>query len=258
MTLQAFIDDSGGTHGPTFVLGGFISTPEKWERFTDAWAEALADSPSIRYYKNSQAMSRQDEFKGWPYIDVQKKIYRLVKVIIPHVTHRVSVAINHDEFNWHLRYNELESLSNPSYYTLFFGVIGRIIKYLDEQVDRHPVSFVFDQQGKIGHSAAEMVRLMRDHTHTPLTKRQSELLMGVPTFADDKQATQLQAADLYAGNVRRFYIDNRQLYMPLRQHMRELMAIPGIVETVNARSIAFSTARTLINFYHEKLRESEC
>ena len=98
MALQAFLDDSGSTKGPTFVLAGFISSFEKWERFSDAWAEALAESPSIRYYKNSQAMSRKDEFDGWGYLDVQKKVSRLISVIVRHVTYRISVSIDHEQF----------------------------------------------------------------------------------------------------------------------------------------------------------------
>jgi hypothetical protein len=115
MALQAFLDDSGSTKGPTFVLGGFISSYEKWERFADAWAEALAEAPSIRYYKNSQAMSRKGEFANWSYIDVQKKVSRLISVIVPHVTHRVYVSISRDEFDKHMKSNEIEALSDPYY-----------------------------------------------------------------------------------------------------------------------------------------------
>jgi hypothetical protein len=61
-------------------------------------------------------------------------------------------------FNKHIRYNNIESLSDP-YYTLFFAIIGKTILYLDKQAVGHPISFVFDHQGNVGYRAAELVRL---------------------------------------------------------------------------------------------------
>ena len=243
-----FFDDSGNAKGPVFVLAGFMASFENWERFADAWKAALAENPAIRYYKNSQAMSCQDEFENWSYIDVQKKISRLTRVIIEHVEHRVSMSINTDEFDRHLRANVFEPLSDP-YYVLFIGIITKTILYLEKQNERHPVSFIFDHQGKVGHAAAEIVQKIKAHPHFPLREKQSDMLGGIPIFADDKELVALQAADLYAGNVRRFYIDNKRLYMPLRQQMRELMSIPGIAESIDARNFSRIVAENLIHLF---------
>lgn len=251
MVLQAFIDDSGRTAGQTFVLAGFISTLEKWERFSDAWEKALSESPSIRYYKNSEAMSRKDEFDGWSYIDAQKKVSRLIQVIVPHVTHRVSVTIDRAEFTRFMKVIDVEVLDDP-YYLLFISVVGLTIIYVDKQDDRAPISFVFDEQGSIGFRALDMVATVQKHIGLHFTERQSELLIGLPTFANDKKMLPLQAADLYAGNVRRFHIDNRRLYMPMRQSLRELSGIPSIERNLNARDVALRTARKLLHFLPRK------
>lgn len=247
MALQAFLDDSGSTKGPTFVLAGFIASHEQWERFADAWAETLAEPPTVRFYKNSQAMSQKDEFDGWSYVDIQKKISDLISVIIPYVTHRVSVSINHEEFSKFLRVNDVAPLSDP-YYLLFMAMIGMVIIGLDREGETAPISFVFDEQGHIGFKALEMVRVIKQNAHLHFTSSQSKLLVGLPTFADDKRMMPLQAADLYAGNVRRFYIDNKKLYMPLRQHMRELSSIPSFSKTLNAHTIGIRAARKLLYF----------
>jgi hypothetical protein len=256
MALQAFLDDSGSTKGPTFVLAGFISTFEKWERFSDEWAEALVEPPSIRFYKNSQAMSRKDEFDGWLYTDVQKKISRLISVIVPNVMYRVSVSINHTEFEKFMKVNDIEILSDP-YYTLFLSIIGMVVIALNQQDEKHPVSFVFDEQGRLGFRALEMAQIIKQNANLHFSKSESELLAGLPTFADDKQMVPLQAADLYAGNVRRFYLDNRKLYMPLRQPMRELKSIPSFSKTLNARELSLSAVRHLLRFLPRRADDDE-
>ncbi len=247
MALQAFLDDSGGTTGPTFVLAGFISSLEKWERFSDAWADALAEAPSIQYYKNSQAMSRKDQFDGWSYLDVQNKISKLVKIITQHVIYKISVSIDHDEFNKFMTTNDIEVLRDP-YYILFLSVISMVIIALSQQDEKHPVSFVFDEQGAVGVRAIEMVLELQKNSQMHFTKSEAELLAGLPTFANDKKVAAIQAADLYAGNVRRFYIDNRKLYMPLRQTMRDLKSIPSFAKTLNARELSISAAHYLSHF----------
>jgi hypothetical protein len=228
------------------VLGGFISSIEKWERFSDAWAAELAAPPAIRLYKNSQAMSRTDEFAGWSYTDVQNKVSRLVAIIVSHVMYRIHVSINHTEFEKFMKFNEFEILTDP-YYTLFLSIIGMVIIALDKQDERHPVSFIFDEQGSIGFKALEMARIINQNVRLHFTESEAQLLVGLPTFADDKQMMPLQAADLYAGNVRRVYLDNKTLYMPLRQPMRELKGIPCFSKTLNARELSLSAARRLLN-----------
>ena len=205
MALEAFVDDSGSSKGPIFVLGGFISSSDRWQKFEDAWAETLAESPSIKYYKNSQAMSRKDEFDGWSYTEVQTKVSRLIKVIVQYATYRISVSISHDEFHKYMSSKDILAMTDP-YYILFLSLVGMSILYFDKQRERSTISFIFDEHGRIGQNAAEMMETIMKSIRMHFTENQMELLAGIPTFADDKKMTQLQAADLYAGNYEGFIL----------------------------------------------------
>ena len=223
MALQAFLDDSGSTAGPTFVLGGFISSYDKWERFADAWAAALAESPPIQYYKNSQAMSRKDQFEGWSDVDVQKKISRLIRVIVPNVIYRISVAISHEEFNKFLKFNAVEMLKNP-YYTLFFAVLSMVVIAPNQQEERHPISFVFDEQGEVWRSEPlEMMQIIKQNSHSLILQavRRLSYWFGLPSFSDDKKNDATSGGGTYTlVMLGRFYIDkdNRNIIIPLRHN----------------------------------------
>jgi hypothetical protein len=53
--LQAYIDDSGNVpEQEVFVLGGLISTCDRWLAFSDEWKKALQLDPPLRYF-NSEA-----------------------------------------------------------------------------------------------------------------------------------------------------------------------------------------------------------
>ena len=144
-------------------------------------------------------------------------------------------------------------LKNP-YYTLFFAVLSMVVIALNQQEERHPISFVFDEQGSVGVRALEMMQIIKQNIHSHFTSSEAELLVGLPSFSDDKKMTPLQAADLYAGNVRRFYIDkdNRNIIIPLRQSMRELSVVPSFSKALNARELSLSAAKNIHRFLPRK------
>lgn len=82
MPIQAFIDDSGvvGTD-PVIVLAGQFASAVMWAEFSDAWAEALAEPPSIRRFKMKEAVKREGPFYTLTVQQRNDKLYRLARVI---------------------------------------------------------------------------------------------------------------------------------------------------------------------------------
>ena len=247
MALQAFVDDSGSNRkGHVFVLAGFMATYDNWMAFADQWEKALAETTAIDYYKNSAAMARRDQFDGWSHIDVQKKINRLILVINQFALWRISVAITYNEFDRWLQVNDFDALTIPRdpYFLLFYRLITNVVRGCDIATITPPLSFIFDQQGTMGLRAQELFDTFTRHLHP----RQREYFASHPTFANDRVQRPLQAADLYAGNIRHFYIDNKTLYMPLQKSLKRLMDIPSIAETVDAKRLAKRIAELIPYF----------
>ena len=54
-----------------------------------------------------------------------------------------------------------------------------------------------------------------------------------PIFRDDKEFRPLQAADLYAGALRRHAYENQNLYMPMRWELREFQDMQHIEREIS-------------------------
>ena len=104
--------------------------------------------------------------------------------------------------------------------------------------------FIFDEQGQIGEDAVRMwdnLMILNKKASGEGRADFGPFLGQRPVFRDDKIFLPLQAADLYAWNVRRGLTDNRVLYMP----PRGVMKILGEVATNIARHIS---ERELVDF----------
>jgi hypothetical protein len=62
LMLQAFIDES--YDGGVYALCGYITTAEKWSKFSDEWESVRLDSPKIRRFKFSECVKQKGEFYG--------------------------------------------------------------------------------------------------------------------------------------------------------------------------------------------------
>jgi len=55
--LVSYADDSGSDKkGPVFVLSGYVSTVQQWQKFSDAWHTGLISGPRpLKYFKMQEA-----------------------------------------------------------------------------------------------------------------------------------------------------------------------------------------------------------
>lgn len=201
--LQAFIDDSGSEpSGSIFVLGGLISTVDRWIEFESEWDACLKREPGIAYFKAKEAHGRKGQFeRGWTRPLIDQRVTELADIAARHAQYRIHCVMPWGDFNTYLK-DIGESLKAPydmgfrnPYMVLFFCVVFAINSYRKKVGIDSECEFIFDEQGKVGKFAAEVYRILQDSPE--LRSR----LDGLPKFEDDKRVIPLQAADLYAWNV---------------------------------------------------------
>jgi hypothetical protein len=99
MMLRAFFDESGtDPNGPAFVMGGFLSSANEWQRAVDAWDECLKESPSINSFHHADAESLTGEFHGWYRDHADAKVLRLAQTISKFDLQGFVAAISHSWF----------------------------------------------------------------------------------------------------------------------------------------------------------------
>ena len=61
--MRVFLDESSSTK--VFQMAAWIGRAEEWGRFINAWQEALASEPTIKYFKNHETLSFEGQFTAW-------------------------------------------------------------------------------------------------------------------------------------------------------------------------------------------------
>ena len=207
MTLQAYIDESEGSGG-TFVLGGFISTVEKWAKFTSEWEKLLRpfgvlkeDSPNYHFKYNE--MAREGRRDRIPIFEAVAEGNAIMAV---------SCKINVNDLR-----SAIERIASPQARFLDFGPYAdpyfltfralmdtfhsRRVEF-ERFLDPHaPVDFIFDEQkGR----QEKIIAAWGDY----IENREPEIRRvygAAPIFRPDEIYLPLQAADLWAGKLREAY-----------------------------------------------------
>ncbi len=242
MVLHACLDDSGEldqTINPIFVLAGFIAESESWASFSHDWRAALDAPPSINYFKMVEAANLRDQFDGWSREQVDAKIHHLVPIIKQYTGVRVSISIDKLAFFKHIRSIEYPVRNNnvDKPYCLAFQ---RILLEIPGMQLLHsfyfcskprPVDFIFDEEGEIGLEAQGTWLYIKRLAERLAQAGRTDFrpcLGAMPKFENEKNFLPLQASDLYAWHLRRFFYNNRRLIMPPNSVLKEISSIPAI------------------------------
>jgi hypothetical protein len=147
--LRAFIDDSGNEPtGPVFLLAGFISTAERWERFSDEWAAVCAQPPATPNFHMVQAERLKGGYWGIGADDElaarrDRRVGDLVEVIMKHAMIRINAAMDWNNYNRMIKGKVPPQTDNP-YFWCFANLIMEIARSQSRVGMREKVSFVFD------------------------------------------------------------------------------------------------------------------
>lgn len=231
--LQAYFDDSGSNPtDPVFVLGGLVSTVEKWEAFSDRWRRVLAQDPPLAYFKANEARNRTGDFqRGWTRELIDQRIFELTEVICDHAEHRISCKIIRSEWNHHvdslkrIAGRELGIEYTSPYWVSFYSIclgVAHIARSTDQTL---PCDFVFDEQGKLG---AETVQWWQN-LKTSMRPMARPFIGNAPSFHDDKVVVPLQASDLYSWFVHASYVKNFKQESEELSHIHQMfMRVPTV------------------------------
>lgn len=238
--FQAAIDDSGSEpQSPVYVLAGFIGPYAKWASFADEWQATLDQPPKLDYFKMAEAAHLGGQFskrKGWTETKRDDRIVTLARLIRKYAQVRITAWIRHDDYNTHIKPlpTPVRRLVQDSPYVMLFQ---QIILSAAVFGDRHgivePCDFIFDTQGAF---STEAMQWWPHFKRTVQLSSKSDLAKFVgdpPIFRDEKAFLPLQAADLYAWQVRNHYVENHRvpnqtLVVPMNRILQMLNPIPAI------------------------------
>lgn len=254
MVLQAYIDDSGGTdvnEHPYFVLGGFVSTVERWAEFSSDWQVVLDMEPRLEYFKMSEAGSLNGQFhmrRGWDRPMRDARLAKFVEVARSYPIYRTSVSIDKALFRDHIAGLDVPNpkpTAKDPYYLAFHNLVTGLPLLQAVNIKSVPkegkIDFIFDYQCKTGGRASDawehikmnvLPRLKMDGVPDVMP-----FLGSPPIFRDEKEFLPLQAADLYVWHVRKHLRNNRVLEVRPSPILRRLYEIPGNDKVFNRDQI---------------------
>lgn len=232
--LQWFIDDSGSEPNEVyFVLAGFLSTADRWAAFSDEWQAALSLPPLLDYFKMTEASRLQEQFdrrRGWTDALRDQRVRLLVDIACRHVLLRISGAIQNSHFSRYFRsipaIGRTLSTDNP-YPLLFMDLAARELAFSYRRGFRQPRDYVLDEQHgidrEIGWRWQEFAPNAMRHNRPEL----AAMVGSPPIFRSEYQFLPLQAADLYAWQVRRNLRRNHKLVAPPTEILRVFSGMPS-------------------------------
>jgi hypothetical protein len=249
-------------HQKFLVLGGFISTARNWASFSDAWQIALDQPPKLEYFKMNEAILLKGQFapeRGWNESLRDDRVITLTRIIKKYAMLRIHASIRTEDFQENiakLAVPERSLLTDSPFIYIFIKLIIAMAIRSTVYGINEPCDFIFDQQS--GH-AEEIWRRWPDFVNIieySRAERKSKFplfLCGKPKFEDDKLFKPLQAADLFA-NQMRFYTERNsgRMIVPPNKILQQLLPITSIEhdstsdELKRLRQVAIALRDTLL------------
>lgn len=195
LALQFYIDDSGKNDPPVFILAGFVATIDSWVEFSRRWRDALGGLP---YFKMKDANRCNGVFKGFSHAERDQKLIELASIIRDQVEFGIAIAIPHDAYNRVFTGKMMKAYDTP--FTLTHSLMmNRVHKFLTEVGNHDEVDVIFDRQLDNEKDIIASAELGQEKMFPDVRRRFPTL----PSFADDKRALPIQAADMLAWHIRR-------------------------------------------------------
>jgi hypothetical protein len=216
--LRAFIDDSGsGGDSPWYVLAGYTGTVEGWGSFDAGWCSVLRAPPQIEYFKSSEA-ERLHSRSQWAGISEEQrnlKIDALIEVIGRCSRRSICARIRQRDYDQLVKGNIPPRWDSP-YYFLLPAIVGAAINIERLDGGSEPVDFVFDSDQKHEKGSRQLLPAL-------MPMRSYHGLLVNYTHRDEKDFLPLQAADLLAWQIRRFFSVTDE---PRRKHFDSARLAP--------------------------------
>lgn len=210
MTLQAYIDESIEEDG-VFVLAGCIADIESWVGFSKEWEDmlpyGLQDDDGDWYFKMSHMRRRgQGAMERVPafFKIIEKNVFGFVsaKIDISELKRAQSRIIVPEAINPIIDWGRY---ANP-YYIAFRCLMDKFhIARHENEADfpiKEPIDFIFDER-----TDAEAIMVGWSDYIKNRKEEVKKYYGATPVFKNDREFLPLQAADLYAWWVRKWYME---------------------------------------------------
>jgi hypothetical protein len=205
LALEAYIDDSGKGQPPVFVLAGFLGYAAQWAEFTEEWRAALAKKPALEYFKMREAASLHGQFFGWGEQQRDRRLAELLAIIDRRVISGVYSGVMHADFDKIIRGKIAKRMDNP-YFLMYHGIIAAVLRFIVEHNIGEAVDFIFDEQFKQSDQVQEAYSAVVELAPPAIRP----LLGARPIHRSEREFLPLQAADLHAWHVRRWFAERAQ------------------------------------------------
>lgn len=187
------------------VLTALVATAERWKSFSHEWQAELAAPPKVKCFKSYDAAKLTGYFEGFTREHAEAKTDRLASVVLRHIEYGIVELVYNDEFDEIIKgqlyrpNRRLAKEMKDPYFLLFYGLVKNVIR---EQISREiKVDFTFDDYNKIGRKCLR--RINEGHFMQLLPDGYKDVI-GRAIPGNDEEFLPLQAADLVAGQYRRF------------------------------------------------------
>jgi hypothetical protein len=227
--LTAFFDDAGGAdHGFT-VVGGWVSTADKWDRLDTDWRLLLAHY-DLPYFSMKECSQFKGVFEKWKdcYGTRDKFLRDAAEIIQAYVLAGFASIIVHSEFDAiNKRYTLKEYVGSP------YALAGRIcIKAankwgLANDYEGWRINYVFDKGTP---KAGLLQRLLeREGVGDPIFR--SPLDVDHEGELTQKGLTPLQVADFLAYELRKIKKDDPEELRPISEYRKSIRALAKVPST---------------------------
>jgi hypothetical protein len=205
--LQAYSDDSGNNaDSPVFVLAGFIARAEKWIEFEKRWAEALSGPPSIAYFKMKECAALRGQFGGWGNAARDERLASLVRIIKETALASIFALVRRADFTKHLGQLRGAGFKTP-YPLVYYSLMSVTLRCLrDNSLISEKIDFIFDEQLRL----SDTVQSIYTRVLAAMPDSMRSRIGGRPIHGSDRKFLPLQAADLFAWHIRRWYFANEK------------------------------------------------
>lgn len=199
--LKGFFDDSKADAEGVLVLAGYIANVDGWTAYNKA-CQSLLDGLRLEEFKMNELGGSDAgmEKAFWLYRQaIEQNVLARISVIAPIAELKDAV----DTFPWPSNIKNYELFKDP-YFLCWKGIVSTITRNRIEAGNPNPVELVFDCQNT---QEVEILRGWSDFKKIA-TPEQIEQVGGMPLFGDSKKILPIQAADMYAWWVRKWYIES--------------------------------------------------
>jgi hypothetical protein len=193
--FTAYFDE--GNDDKVYLIGGWLGDDGVWENFSQAWNLELSAVPSIKYFKNNEAMGDKEQFAGWTEQSRDEKLLALAEIIAQHELVGLVGGVGIAKFNSLFAGSKVPKKVRRSIVKLtepyHLACHCEIVK-AKNSMDR--VNFIFDEGVRFLDDCVENYPNMLSIMPLP-----AQGIAGTVDSKNDRLTPALQAADMLVGQA---------------------------------------------------------